>query len=389
MDGIVAQREIGGDARVRGCVDRGRRNAPAVQRAAGDGSRSPAGGRHTADRSPRRWWRPARGRTSRCQSACPIGSAATATRDCWPSRAAARNDHGGAGRPPRRRYRSNGQEVPLGDRSAPTYLLIRALAFPDVRTPKYAVIVDLPVSGQVRRQFRDETGVELTGVGAVQSADGNVRPLVARADYAPPVDACGERSAAAAVVQPVRVPRLDDGDGLAARRLDADQRGGDLRPDFRRPGRDQPAQLRAGAAAGADADRHPLPHHRVRGARRRAGAGALDHRVGARAVRRHRARPPGRLHAQDRHQRQGSARRAGRVVQLDDREHRGPAASGGGEEAARGGAAHRARDPDVAAAAGAAADAGAVGDGALRPGARGRRRLLRLPPARRRTASAC
>ena len=81
----------------------------------------------------------------------------------------------------------NGQEVALGDRSAPTYLLIRALAFPDVRTPKYAVIVDLPVSGQVRRQFRDETGVELTGVGAVPSADGNVRPLVARADYAPPV----------------------------------------------------------------------------------------------------------------------------------------------------------------------------------------------------------
>ena len=38
-----------------------------------------------------------------------------------------------------------------------------------------------------------------------------------------------------------------------------------------------------------------------------------------------------------------SARRAGGVVQLDDRQHRGPAADGGGEEAARGRAAHRAR----------------------------------------------
>ena len=78
-----------------------------------------------------------------------------------------------------------------------------------------------------------------------------------------------------------------------------------------------------------------------------------------------------------------SAGRAGRVVQLDDRQHRGPAARAGGEEAARGRAADRARDPDVAAAAGAARHAGAVGDGALRAGARGRRRLLRLPAARR------
>ncbi len=101
------------------------------------------------------------------------------------------------------------------------------------------------------------------------------------------------------------------------------------------------------------------------------------------AVYRHRARPAGRLHAQDRGQDRGPARRAGRIVQLDDREHRGSAAAGGGEEAARGGTAHRARDSDVAAAAGTADDAGLVGDGALRPGARSRRRLLRFPAARR------
>ena len=81
----------------------------------------------------------------------------------------------------------NGQEVSLDDQSATTYMLIRALGFPDVRNPKYAVIVDLPVSGQVRRQFRAETGVELTRVVAVPASDGSVKPLTARSDYVPPV----------------------------------------------------------------------------------------------------------------------------------------------------------------------------------------------------------
>ena len=79
----------------------------------------------------------------------------------------------------------NGQEVSLDDQSATTYMLIRAIGFPDVRAPAYAVIVDLPVSGQVRRQFRGETGVELTRVVAVPSSDGTVTPLRARADYSP------------------------------------------------------------------------------------------------------------------------------------------------------------------------------------------------------------
>jgi sigma-B regulation protein RsbU (phosphoserine phosphatase) len=81
----------------------------------------------------------------------------------------------------------NGQEVSLDDQSATTYMLIRALGFPDVRNPKYAVVVDLPVSGQVRQQFRGETGVELTRVVAVPASDGSVRPLTARSDYTPPV----------------------------------------------------------------------------------------------------------------------------------------------------------------------------------------------------------
>jgi serine phosphatase RsbU (regulator of sigma subunit) len=81
----------------------------------------------------------------------------------------------------------NGQEVSLDDQSTTTYMLIRALAFPDVRAPKYAVIVDLPVTGQLRQQFRADTGVEMTGVTAVPTADGSVRPLAARPGYAPAI----------------------------------------------------------------------------------------------------------------------------------------------------------------------------------------------------------
>ena len=169
--------------------------------------------------------------------------------------------------------------------------------------------------------------------------------------------------------------RPADADDLAQRRRA-------LRQHLRRAGQRRP-DVRPGAAARAVRDRRAVPHHRGDGARRRLRARQIAHRFGARALHRHRARPAGRLHPQDRGHHRGSARRARRLVQLDDREHRGPAAAGGGEEAARGGAADRPRDPDVAAAAGAAADGGAVGHGALRPGARSRRRLLRLPAARR------
>ena len=89
---------------------------------------------------------------------------------------------------PSTRIPVNGQEVSLDDESATALMLIRALAFPDVRTPKYAVIVDLPLSGQVRRQFRADTGIEMTRVIAFPSADGTVRPLPARADYSPASD---------------------------------------------------------------------------------------------------------------------------------------------------------------------------------------------------------
>ena len=127
--GSSAQREIAGDARVRGCVDRGRRcagRAASCRRSAG---RLPtaAPSRHR----PRRWWLPARGRTSSRRRTCPmdrlrrlpgllaIASSRPATTTAAPATTTPT-------------ISVNGQEVPLGDRSAPTYLLIRALAFPDV-----------------------------------------------------------------------------------------------------------------------------------------------------------------------------------------------------------------------------------------------------------------
>ena len=79
----------------------------------------------------------------------------------------------------------NGRAVSLDDPAAATHMLIRALAYPDSAEPTFAVIVDLLVSEQIRRQFRNETGVELTRVGALPTEDVNVRPLQTRAGFAP------------------------------------------------------------------------------------------------------------------------------------------------------------------------------------------------------------
>ena len=183
--------------------------------------------------------------------------------------------------------------------------------------------------------------------------------------------------------QPDGVPRLGD---RHARLADGDhraQRRRALRPHLGGAGQRRRPDLRSESAAGAVRDRRAVSHHSGDGADRRLRARQVADRIGAPAVYRDRAGPARRLHAQDRDQDGGPAGRTGRIVQLDDREHRGSAAAGAGKETARRGTAHRARDSDVAAAAGAADDAGLVGDRAVRPGARSRRRLLRLPAARR------
>ena len=140
-------------------------------------------------------------------------------------------------------------------------------------------------------------------------------------------------------------------------------------PDEHR-GHLQPAVAARGARAGYAGDRRPcrrraVSHHSVLRARRRVRAGPVDHRLGPPAVHRHRARPAGRLLAPDRGEDARSARRAGRLVQRDDEPADGAAGRDGGEEAPGGRAAHRAQDPDVAAAAGTGADARPADDGQL------------------------
>jgi len=62
-----------------------------------------------------------------------------------------------------------------------THLLVRGVAFPDAVRPGYAVVVDLLVNDRVRQQLRQETGVELKNVVALQgSKPGDARPLQGR-----------------------------------------------------------------------------------------------------------------------------------------------------------------------------------------------------------------
>jgi len=58
---------------------------------------------------------------------------------------------------------------------ADTHLLVRAVAFPESAAPEYAVVVDLPVSEEVRQQLRRDTGVELASF-RVLSADAGWLP---------------------------------------------------------------------------------------------------------------------------------------------------------------------------------------------------------------------
>ena len=63
-----------------------------------------------------------------------------------------------------------GQPVDASGRTGGgTQLLVRAVAYPESASPAYAVVVDLLVNAEVRRAFREETGVELTSVSAVSA----------------------------------------------------------------------------------------------------------------------------------------------------------------------------------------------------------------------------
>ena len=231
-------------------------------------------------------------------------------------------------------------------------------AFPPSRDAKWGVVIDMPVDDQVLEQIHQATGVE-PGDISLRRQEGDVtRPIPGRARAAttrrPRCGALQTDSGSKWIVN--WVVYLDFIDWL-----DRQPRVGQPRHP-RQPARHLRAHLvgaephprdehRRADAVRARLHRRAVPGHRVRRLHHGAGAGALDHRIDSRALPRHRAGAAGRFRPSHSAAQPRSARRAGRVVQHDDVEHRGPAAAGGREAAPRGGAAHRPRDPDVAAAA--------------------------------------
>ena len=64
-----------------------------------------------------------------------------------------------------------GQRMALGGGPEDTHMFVRAAMFPESPMPGYAVVVDLLVGDQTRRQLRNDTGVEIIGTSAVEVSD--------------------------------------------------------------------------------------------------------------------------------------------------------------------------------------------------------------------------
>ena len=58
----------------------------------------------------------------------------------------------------------NGQNVSVPPLGVETHALVRAVAFPETRAPRFAVVVDLLVNDRFRQQLRQDTGAELTNL---------------------------------------------------------------------------------------------------------------------------------------------------------------------------------------------------------------------------------
>ena len=65
------------------------------------------------------------------------------------------------------------------ERPGRTHVAARAVAFPDVAAPAYAVIVDVPLDARLARQIRDDTGIEL-GELTPMTNSGGAEPLAGR-----------------------------------------------------------------------------------------------------------------------------------------------------------------------------------------------------------------
>ena len=258
----------------------------------------------------------------------------------------------------------------------PVELVVR-VAVPS-RSREWSVVVDVPLDEAMWSSIEESTGIAMIELSVGDGREGalaTARSSAVALSTAASPRGWIRRVGGKLVAEPYLFVPFQTWTTSASRR-------GHL-PHPRRAGRDLPAPLggagqhpEAEHGRGDDLHRRPhrraLHHHRGRRPGHGLGAGALDHPQRARALHRHRAPPPRRPRPPHPDLEPRSARRAGRVVQRDDRQPRDAARAAGREAAPRRGAPHRARDPDVAAAAAGPADAGPLAGGALRARPRGR-----------------
>ena len=269
------------------------------------------------------------------------------------------------------------------------YLLARAVALPEEVEPSLAVIVDLPVAASLAASLDQDAGIDL-GTLSLMSDASEAMPIRGRADPSgsgpppsPPADEGALNTAAfvsytdwergapgsLAMRMSVRIPALYAWLSQAQGRIGTLSFGRVLVYVLVALGGLLLIVEIGALAMGLTLARSITGSvHALFAGTRRVRQGDLAHRIGVRA-----------------HDQLGDL--AGSFNEMTASLERS-ARPDGREEAARGRAADRAPDPDVAAAARAAGDAGPLGDGALPARAGGRRRLLRLPAARRPIASA-
>ena len=197
----------------------------------------------------------------------------------------------------RRRGQTSSQDAEsVGD----TRLFVRAVALPEGPAPTFAVVLDLPINELVAVRLQEETGIELRGVGLL-SGNEQARPILGRRSLEASdagVFLGHDVARPAQLGRLARLHRLANGPhrGRHAVIRHADRRN--LRPAFAVEHAEW-ADLRSAAHGVHRGGGPPVSGDPVRGAGHGTRARPIDHRVGARAVRRHGACPAGRLHPSD------------------------------------------------------------------------------------------
>jgi hypothetical protein len=168
----------------------------------------------------------------------------------------------------------------IGNGQPDAHVTVRAVAFPE-HASGFAVVVDLPFTEGVRTRIEDSTGI---AIGSVSLVDSSTLALRSR-------------------FEPAESPVAGDARGSVWRMGDREDRGvadarrlehlGDLPAVVCGASLHSRAQLRRPADGDAGVCLHPVSDHRDWRAGHGACPRAFDYRIGARAVRRNRARPGG------------------------------------------------------------------------------------------------